>query len=46
MIRDGSHGSTYVQALYGNPKLWDAWPEIPPLQSAHGDLGDVPAQAP
>ena len=28
MIRDGSHGSTYVQALYGNPKLWDRWPEI------------------
>ena len=28
MIRDGSHGSTYVQALRGNPKRWDQWPEI------------------
>ena len=28
MIRDGSGASTYVQALYGNPKRWDQWPEI------------------
>ena len=28
MIEDGSHGSTYVQALRGNPERWDRWPEI------------------
>ena len=28
MIEDGSHGSTYVQALAANPAKWDQWPEI------------------
>ena len=28
MIEGGSHGSTYVQALQGDPDRWDKWPEI------------------
>ena len=28
MIERGSHASTYVQALQGNPARWDKWPEI------------------
>ena len=28
LIKDGSHGSTYVQALQGDPEKWDRWPEI------------------
>ena len=28
LVTDGSHGSTYVQALQGDPKRWDQWPEI------------------
>ena len=28
LIESGSHGSTYVQALQGNPERWDQWPEI------------------
>ena len=28
MIADGSHGSTYVQALQGDRKTWDQWPTI------------------
>ena len=28
LIADGSHGSTYVQALQGDPDKWDHWPEI------------------
>ena len=28
LIVDGSHGSTYVQALQGDPEKWDQWPEI------------------
>ena len=28
LVDDGSHGSTYVQALQGNPQRWDQWPEI------------------
>ena len=28
LIDDGSHGSTYVQALRGNPEKWDQWGEI------------------
>ena len=28
MIADGSHGTTVVQALRGNPERWDQWPEI------------------
>ena len=28
LIADGSHGSTYVQALQGDPEKWDQWPEI------------------
>ena len=28
LINDGSHGSTFVQALQGDPAKWDQWPEI------------------
>ena len=28
LIADGSNGSTYVQALQGDPERWDQWPEI------------------
>ena len=28
LVADGSHGSTYVQALQGDPEKWDRWPEI------------------
>ena len=28
LVGDGSHGSTYVQALQGDPEKWDQWPEI------------------
>ena len=28
LVDDGTHGSTYVQALRGNPERWDQWPEI------------------
>ena len=28
MIDDGSHGSTYVQSLQGDPKTWDSWHTI------------------
>ena len=28
MIADGTHGTTYVQALRGDPQRWDQWPEI------------------
>ena len=28
MIQDGTRGSTYVQALRGDPERWDQWPEI------------------
>ena len=28
LVDDGSHGSTYVQALQGDPERWDQWPEI------------------
>ena len=28
MIRDGTHGSTYVQALQGDPETWDNWHTI------------------
>ena len=28
MVEDGTHGSTYVQALAANPSRWDQWPEI------------------
>ena len=28
LVDDGSHGSTYVQALRGDPERWDQWPEI------------------
>ena len=28
LIADGSHGSTYVQALRGDPAKWDSWAEI------------------
>ena len=28
LIADGSHGSTYIQALRGDPKRWDNWHTI------------------
>ena len=28
LVKGGSNGSTYVQALQGNPERWDQWPEI------------------
>ena len=28
LIKDGSHGGTYVQALQGDRKTWDKWPTI------------------
>ena len=28
LVADGSHASTYVQALQGDPDKWDQWPEI------------------
>ena len=28
MIADGGRGTTYVQALQGDPERWDQWPEI------------------
>ena len=28
LVRGGSHGSTYVQAIEGDPARWDRWPEI------------------
>ena len=28
LANDGTHGSTYVQVLQGDPELWDRWPEI------------------
>ena len=28
LIYGGSYGSTYVQALQGDPEKWDQWPEI------------------
>ena len=28
LVAAGSKGSTYVQALQGDPKKWDQWPEI------------------
>ena len=28
LVEDGSHGSTYVQALRGDPERWDSWHEI------------------
>ena len=28
LIAGGSHGSTYVQALQGDPEKWDSWSEI------------------
>ena len=28
LVRAGSHGSTYVQALEGDPAKWDRWSEI------------------
>ena len=28
LVAEGSHGSTYVQALQGDRERWDLWPEI------------------
>ena len=28
LVRSGSRGSTFVQALQGDPKTWDEWPTI------------------
>ena len=44
LIEDGSGGSTFVQALRGNPARWDQWPEIRrcnPLVSAFADSRKV-----
>ena len=38
LIRDGSHGSTYVQTIQGDPAKWDDWREIRrcnPLVASH-----------
>ena len=40
LIEDGTQGSTFVQALRGDPSKWDSWPEIRkcnPLVSAFAD---------
>ena len=44
LIEDGTGGSTFVQALRGNPEKWDSWPEIRrcnPLVSAFKDSRKV-----
>ena len=44
MIEDGTGGSTYVQALRGDPERWDDWNEIRrcnPLVSAFADSRKV-----
>ena len=44
LIADGSQGSTYVQALQGDPERWDQWPEIRrvnPLANLPGADGAV-----
>ena len=28
LVKGGSHGSTFVMALQGDPEKWDSWPEI------------------
>ena len=28
LVQGGAHGSTFVQALRGDPEKWDSWPEI------------------
>ena len=28
LVERGTHGSTYVQSLQGDPERWDQWPEI------------------
>ena len=41
MIEDGTHGSTFVQALQGDPKKWESWQEIRrvnPLVAVSGDF--------
>ena len=41
LIEGGSHGSTYVQALRGQPKRWEQWTEIKrcnPLTAVSGDF--------
>ena len=40
LVEDGTRGSTFVQALRGNPDRWNSWPEIRrcnPLVSAFAD---------
>lgn len=40
MIADGSHGSTHVLALQGDPATWDKWPTIRkcnPLMARYAD---------
>ena len=44
LIEDGTQGSTFVQALRGNPERWDQWPEIRrcnPLVTAFADSRKV-----
>ena len=41
LVSDGSHHSTYVQALQGDAERWDSWPEIRrvnPLTSISADF--------
>ena len=41
LVKDGTHGSVYVQSLKGNPERWDRWPEIRrcnPLVSVSADF--------
>ena len=44
LIEDGTQGSTFVQALRGDPSKWDQWPEIRrcnPLVAAFADSRGV-----
>ena len=44
LVADGSHGSTYVQALQGDPAKWDhIWAEITPMQSPGFGVCGLPA---
>ena len=45
LIDDGSHGTTHVQALQGDPARWDQWPEIRRCNPLTAISPRVPAQA-
>ena len=36
LVDGGSHNTTYVQALRGDPEKWDQWQEIQTMQSVDG----------